>query len=167
MKGFTGLKTMGIGIILWRARIGKFSHSNFGRCNAGVKGKVLLFQFVLLKSFGLGIISDVWWLIIAIILCGDVERNPGPVGLKLLHWNLNSIITDNFKRKTLLEAYNTSCRYDILAISETGLRDSHDNEDLHIEGYDIYRRNLQDSQRCGGVMFYVNENICSRGETRP
>ena len=49
-----------------------------------------------------------------------------------------------------------------MAISETCLRDSHSKEDLHIEGYDLYRRNLPDSQRCGGVMIYVNENISSK-----
>ena len=153
---------MGVDLISWRVRIGKFLHSNLGRCNIGVKGKILLFQFLLLKIFDLRLISDIWWLLLTIILCGDIELNPGPSGLKLLHWNLNSIVTDNFIRKTLLEAFNTSCRYDILAISETGLRDSHDNENLHIEGYDLYRRNLQETQRCGGVLIYVNENICSK-----
>ena len=45
---------------------------------------------------------------IYLMMCGDIEANPGPLSkqnLSLCHWNLNSICTRDFIKVTLLEAY--------------------------------------------------------------
>ena len=106
--------------------------------------------------------GNFWWLFLFILLCGDVHENPGPNNLKILHWNVNSISTDNFIRKTLIEAYNASVSYDVIVISETGLHSNTDNEELEIEGYSLYRRDLPPNRNYGGVMVYVSENIASQ-----
>ena len=58
---------------------------------------------------------------------GDVEINPGPKKkearfFSCFHWNVNSILAHN--KLSLLEAYNTVHKYDILCISETYLDSS-------------------------------------------
>ena len=120
-----------------------------------------LFQF-LTQFPSQKFLRNLWWLPFVILLSGDVHKNPGPNSLKILHWNVNSISTDNFLRKTLIEAYNTSVKYDIIAISESGLHSSTDNHDLLIEGYTLYRRDLPPDRNYGGVMVYVSENIASQ-----
>ena len=47
-----------------------------------------------------------------ILLCGDVEPNPGPKQntarkFTICHWNLNSIAAHNFAKLVLLKAYNS------------------------------------------------------------
>ena len=45
-----------------------------------------------------------------ILLSGDIELNPGPkryFNLKVCHWNLNSLRSNNFAKLTSLQAYNT------------------------------------------------------------
>ena len=58
---------------------------------------------------------------------GDVEINHGPKKKEArffcgFHWNVNSILTHS--KLSLLEAYNTIHKYDILCISETYLDSS-------------------------------------------
>ena len=77
-------------------------------------------------------LGNLWWLSLIILLSGDVHENPGPKSFKILHWNVNSISTDNFLRKTLVEAYNVAKNYDIIAISETGLHANISKNDLEI-----------------------------------
>ena len=96
-----------------------------------------------------------------IFLCGDVHINPGPQPdkIKILHWNVNSIKTDNFSRVTLIHSFNMINHYDIIAISETGLHDDDSSDDLTIDGFSLYRRDLPPDETHGGVMVYVNENL--------
>ena len=106
-------------------------------------------------------LSNLWWFTFIILLCGDIHENPGP-NLKFLHWNVNSISTDNYLRKTLIEAHNVSKKYDLISITETGLHPNTSNADLQIEGYSLYRRDLPVDRNYGGVMVYVSENIASQ-----
>ena len=64
---------------------------------------------------------------------GDVEINPGPKKkearfFSCFHWNVNSILAHN--KLSLLEAYNTVHKYDILCISETYLDSSVSLDDI-------------------------------------
>ena len=73
---------------------------------------------------------------------GDVEVNPGPKKKEVsffycFHWNLNSILAHN--ELSLLEAYNTVHKYNILCISETFLDSSVSVGDttLSLPGYNL------------------------------
>ena len=110
-------------------------------------------------------LKHVWWIYLIILLSGDVHENPGPNSLKILHWNVNSISTDNFLRKTLIEAHNTAVHYDVIAVTETGLHSGTSNTDLEIEGYSLYRRDLPADRNYGGVIVYVSENVASQDRT--
>ena len=91
-----------------------------------------------------------------LLLCGDVELNPGPVKLKCLsmcHSNIRGLSDSK------LSAIKTSlCKYyDFITLSETFLS-STSNQNLCISGYhDIIRRD-RDSFG-GGVAMYIKENI--------
>ena len=59
-----------------------------------------------------------------ILLCGDIEENPGPKtkpngNLSLCHWNLNSIPSHNFQKIAVLESFVTMYKFDIIWKSET------------------------------------------------
>ena len=78
-----------------------------------------------------------------LISCGDIKMNPGPKttsdhNLSVCYWNLNGITTNNFIKKSLLEAYNT---YDIICISGTFLNSDLSNDDsrLSLQGYELIR----------------------------
>ena len=111
------------------------------------------------KYLTMSFLKNLWWLALIVLLSGDVHENPGPGNLKILHWNVNSISTDNFIRKTLIEAYNVTTKYDVIAITETGLHSNTSNDVLEIEGYSLYRRDLPADRNYGGVIVYVSENI--------
>ena len=67
-----------------------------------------------------------------LILCGDVEVNPGPgqwTSLSFCHWNLNSISVHGFVKVSLLEAYNAIHKFDIICLSETFRNSSLQNDD--------------------------------------
>ena len=79
-------------------------------------------------------VLDVWshsnFLLLVLLLSGDVVTNPGPKGVSkdsfsICHWNPNSITTHNYTRILLLKAYMqfTVHKYvfDIICLSETYL----------------------------------------------
>ena len=79
-----------------------------------------------------------------LILCGDVEVNPGPghwTSLSFCHWNLNSISAHDFVKVSLLEAYNAVHKFDIICLSETFLNSFLQNDDhgLLFNGYKLVR----------------------------
>ena len=63
-----------------------------------------------------------------IFLSGNIETNPGPVtnfsqDLKICHWNLNSLPSDNFVKVPHLNAITHNI--DIICLSETFLDPSY------------------------------------------
>ena len=71
-------------------------------------------------------IHHVWLYSLAIKRSGDIEKNPGPKHnscdcLSICHWNLNSISADNFIKLSLLHAYTSINKIDIICFSETYL----------------------------------------------
>ena len=62
----------------------------------------------------------------------------------------------------MIEAYNVTIQYDVIAITETGLHSDTSDEDLIIQGYSLYRRDLPADRNYGGVIVYVSENIASQ-----
>ena len=73
------------------------------------------------------LIKYIWYDSWIIILSGDIETNPGPKhsfssqGLKICHWNLNSLSSHMYKKVSLLSAFISVHKLDIICLSETYL----------------------------------------------
>ena len=72
-------------------------------------------------------------------LAGHIHPDPGPVknvkNLSFCHWNLNGINARNGIKIPLIEAYNSVMHFDLLALSETFLDTSVEEEELFIQGF--------------------------------
>ena len=97
---------MPVSVVLRRVGIGIFNFQFFAELN---KTK---FQ---LNSNGMEVsYIFIFCVLIVLIICNDIELNPGPKkdkscdNFSLYHWNLNSIATHGFSKLSLLEAYNTT-----------------------------------------------------------
>ena len=100
-----------------------------------------------------------WLYILLIILSGDVELNPGPKRkaaqtLSVCHWNLNSICAHNFTKLSLLRAYVSVHKFDIICLSETYLDSSIDDVSLEISGYYLIRSDHPSNKKRGGICIY-------------
>ena len=86
-----------------------------------------------------------WATFIYILLTGEIEKNPGPNSgtFKFCTWNLNSILAYDFLRVSLLKAYNSVYKYDLIAITETHLDTKVIEESkLRIDGYTFLNKNM-------------------------
>ena len=86
-----------------------------------------------------------WLYILLITLVGDVELNPGPKykaaqTLSICHWNFNSICAHKFVKLSLLGAYVSVHKIDIICLSEAYLDSSIDDKSLEISGYYLIRQ---------------------------
>ena len=73
-----------------------------------------------------------------LLLAGDIESNPAPpfnTCLKFFHWNLNSICARDGIKIPLIEVYISVHRFDVMALSETMLDKSINNEDIYVQGF--------------------------------
>ena len=102
---------------------------------------------------------------------GDVEINPGPkrkdTRFFCFQWKVNSILAHN--KLSLLEAYNTVHKYDILCISETYLDSSVSVNDttLSLPGYNLVQSDHPRNIKRGGVCLYYKENLSLRSINVP
>ena len=85
-----------------------------------------------------------WLEEIVLKLSGDIEENPGPKpssnqSFSICHWNLNSISAHNYIKVSLLRAYISTHKFDVICISETYLDSdiSDDDDNLKIAGYNL------------------------------
>ena len=119
----------------------------------GSKHKKITFVWTLFSTFVS--CNLLYWLYIFLItLSGDV--NPGPKRkatqtLSICHWNLSSIYAHNFAKLSLLRAYMSIHKFDIICLSETYLDSSTDDESLEISGYYLIRSDNPSNKKCGGV----------------
>ena len=108
------------------------------------------------------------WLNILLIRNGDIHPHPGPTHnqFSFCHWNLNGLVAHDKLKITLLEAYNTVCNYDVIAISESQLRSSVENTEIHIEGFshEVFRKDHPDDKCRGGVCLYKKKIYLSPGK---
>ena len=98
-----------------------------------------------------------------LLLHGDIEPNPDPKKKQqtyflLCHWNVHSLVVH--KKKSLLAAYHSVYRYDIICISESFLDSTiSDNEDiLHMKGYNLIRADHPDNIK-KEVPVYTSERV--------
>ena len=94
-----------------------------------------------------------------ITLSGDVELNPGPKHnavqtFSICHWNLNSICAHNFAKLSLLKAYVSVHKFDIICLSETYLDSSIYNKKLEISEYYLIRSDHLSNNKHGGICIY-------------
>ena len=90
--------------------------------------------------------SNTWYCKCLLQLSGEIELNPGPKpnsckSFSICHGNLNSITSHNFIKVSLLTAYNSIHKFDIICLSETYLNSEtlSNDENLHIPGYNLIR----------------------------
>ena len=95
-----------------------------------------------------------------LILCGDVEQNPGAEKEKshvtFCHWNLNGLMAHNFIKVSLLQTLAVTNDYDIICLAETFLDSSVENDDdpISIPGYNYLRADHPSNTKRGGVCIY-------------
>ena len=79
----------------------------------------------------------------------------------LLSLNLNSIAGHNFIKMSLLQAYNTINRFDIICLSETYLDNSYhtDDDQLTFTGYNLIRADNPNNIKRGGVCIYHRDSL--------
>ena len=98
-----------------------------------------------------------------LMLCGDIEVNPGPKYsfLTFCHWNLNGLTAHDNIKISLLQAYVTQYNCDIICLSETFLNFSIQNDDdrIKIEGYNLIRSDQASDSKKGRVCIYYKEHI--------
>ena len=85
-----------------------------------------------------------FYCIYLLILCGNIELNPGPKDAKYLslcHWNLNSIAAHNFAKVSALKDFNTTKNFDFICLSDSYLDStiSSDDKNLCLDGYKMIR----------------------------
>ena len=103
-----------------------------------------------------------------LLLCqGDIESNLGPKKsgncqpLKFCSWNLNSILSENCFKVSLLKSCNALHNYDFVCLSETFLSSSVSStlDSLSIDGYNIVRSDHPSGSKRGGVCCYFKESL--------
>ena len=99
-------------------------------------------------------------------MSGDVEENARPKPkpyqtFSICHWNVSSVLADNFSEVSLLRAYISIHKFDVICISETFLYSdtAFDDGNLKIEGYTIVRSDHLSNSKRGGVCIYYNQSL--------
>ena len=103
-------------------------------------------------------------------LSDDIEINPGPVqknqnkSFSICHWNLNSITAHGYAKVSLLKAYITAHKMDIICLSETYLDSTIqlDNDNLEIPGYNLVCSDHPSKNKRDGVCIYYKASLSLR-----
>ena len=90
-------------------------------------------------------------------LQGYIEANPQPTKktsnyFSCCPWNANSILGHN--KISLLTAYHTVRRFNIICISETYLDSTVDDKTIEITGYNLIRAGQPNNQKRGGMFVF-------------
>ncbi len=163
---------MGINISQYRSAIGCFC--NFIKSKEFVLlNRIMRILISLIKYFGCLIVPimsvfpyTLFALTILLLQCGDIESNPGPI--RFCHLNARSLLSDidinqhiQHQYSLLDEIYETlvyRSDFDVVAISETWLKDNVPDTELDLNGYQLPFCRHRGS-RGGGVMIYVKDEI--------
>ena len=103
-----------------------------------------------------------WLHSLAIKWSDNIEENPGPKPnscecLSICHWYLSSIYAHNFIKLSLLRAYISINKIDIIYLSETYLDSSisYDNDNLELPGYNLVRADNLTNTKRGGIIIIL------------
>ena len=124
----------------------------------------LLYNYMNIKSM---VIILIWTVLLfdlsyILLLSGDIETHPGPQlfnNLKIAYWNVGGLSTDNFAKKTSLEAFIFTNKLDVVMIGESHLKDSISDCDLEISGYTLKRCDHPGNLARGGVCVYYRSDL--------
>ena len=100
-----------------------------------------------------------WTIYKHILLNVDIESNPDRETLTFCSWNLNSISVHKYIRVSLLEAYNSLYKYDLIGIFETHLDNTVDEGNFSLRGYKLTKSNHPGNLKTGAVGLYVKESF--------
>ena len=82
-----------------------------------------------------------------------------------MHWNANSLPAHNFARIPLIQHYNAINNFNLIAISESALKNEIPNEKVEIPGYCPIRCDLANDDSHGDVMIYHKENMAVKNRS--
>ena len=113
----------------------------------------------------MSVLSDihyVWLYSLAFKPSGDIKENPGAKAnfcdcLSICHWNLNS----NIIKLSLLRAYISIKKIDLICLSETYLDSSipSDDDNLELPGYNLVHADNPTNTKRGGVCIYYHNSL--------
>ena len=100
------------------------------------------------------------FLLLLLLLCGDVHPNPGPnLNYSVCHLNVRSLKAEH--RLAEVEDSLVHCQhFDFIAMSETHLGPSVSDDEVSISGYDLFR--LDRNRNGGGVGFYCRSSLSAK-----
>ena len=112
------------------------------------------------------LIFDYLWLKCnLLLLCGDIELNPGPKQktankIFIFHWNLNSIVAHNFAKLVLLKACKSVHKwYKFFIGNISWLNILPDDSNLKIPGYNLVRSDHPSNKRRWGLCIYYKSYL--------
>ena len=99
-------------------------------------------------------------------LGSDIEENPVPKpssnqSFSISHCNLNSIFAHSYIKVSLLRAYISNHKFDVICFSETYLDSdiSDDDDNIKIAGYNSIRADHPPNTKRGGVCIYYKHSL--------
>ena len=143
---------------------------HFKKCrNNNLKIGVYLFTTIYLLIIS-NFLEYLWVASRIISLSGDIEINPGPKAnalnwcFSICHWNLNSISAHMFTKVSLLSAYISVHKLDIICLLGTYLNSEIPSDDgnLEIPGYNLVREDHPFNSKRGGVCVYYKNSLLFR-----
>ena len=130
-----------------------------------VKQFLFLYTYIYTGCITCNILHTQWLVFRTILLSGDVETNPGLETLDFCCWNLNSITAHDFLRVSLIEAYNSVYKNDLIGIVETHLDNTVNDGRLTLDGYTFSKSNHPQNIERGGVGLYVKDSLPSQNRS--
>ena len=101
-----------------------------------------------------------------LVAFGTIERNPGPPHLKFATWNVDSLLTREGSKKSLIEGLDSCHQFDIIGLCETYFTPSTADSDIFISGFsdkpfraDCPSTIIDGSRPRGGVCLYYKEHL--------
>lgn len=148
---------MGIRLDAYRAAIGLFN------CHMLCKSRFCISTSLTL-ILGIACLTYVMFILyLIILLCGDIEINPGPRSFNLTIGHINARSLNMEDKFDEISSIVLDRKFDIFAVSETWLGTSILSETLDIPGFGpMFRLDRQDGRRGGGVAPYISSTIAAR-----
>ena len=144
-----------------------FQNFLFSMCSTKFRSKnkhIPLFHFFELSFF---LIIETIVAKILLVAFGTIERNPGPNNyLKFATWNVDSLLTREGSKISMIEGLDSCHHFDILGLCETYFTDNTSEEHTAICGFsdkpfraDCKNTEVDGARPRGGVCLYFKEHL--------